>query len=75
MRHAIARFCKGKTFHGAWHLYANLAPAEESFIGQAKVFDEDEAVRLLKPEYRQGRAWPRSWAASMRASRGGACPS
>ena len=54
MRHAIARFCKGKTFHGAWHLYANLAPAEESFIGQAKVFDEDEAVRLLKPEYRQG---------------------
>ena len=54
MRHAIARFCKGKTFHGAWHRYANLAPAEESFIGQAKVFDEDEAVRLLKPEYRQG---------------------
>ena len=30
-RKAIARFCKGKTFPGAWHLYANLAPAEESF--------------------------------------------
>lgn len=26
-RHAIAQWCKGKTFHGAWHMYANLAPA------------------------------------------------
>ena len=31
------RFCKGKTFPGAWHLAVNLAPAEESFIGQARV--------------------------------------
>ncbi|MEK0209746.1 asparagine synthase (glutamine-hydrolyzing) [Bifidobacterium mongoliense] len=52
MRHAIARWCKGKTFHGAWHLYANLAPAEESFIGQAKVFDERESEALLTPEFR-----------------------
>ena len=52
-RHAIARFCKGRTFHGAWHLYANLAPAEESFIGQARVFEEDESDRLLKPAYRK----------------------
>ena len=52
-RYAIGRWAKGKHFHGAWHLYANLAPAEESFIGQAKVFDEDEAGRLLKPAYRK----------------------
>lgn len=47
----IASWCKGKTFHGAAHLYANLAPAEESFIGQEKVFDEAQASALLKPKY------------------------
>lgn len=52
VRHALAHFAKGKHFHGAWHLYANLAPAEESFIGQSKVFEEREADALLKPEYR-----------------------
>ena len=46
-------FCKGKTFPGAWHLYANLAPAEESFIGQARVFEESQSEQLLKPEYRK----------------------
>ncbi len=51
-RHAIAQWCKGKTFHGAWHMYANLAPAEESFIGQARVFEESESDKLLNPEYR-----------------------
>lgn len=52
-RKAIVRFCKGKTFPGAWHLYANLAPAEESFIGQARVFEESQSEQLLKPEYRK----------------------
>mgnify|MGYP000335099720 CR=1 FL=1 len=52
-RHAIAKWCKGKTFHGAWHMYANLSPAEENFIGQARVFDESESDKLLKPEYRK----------------------
>lgn len=52
-RKAIARFCKGKAFPGAWHLYANLAPAEESFIGQARVFEESQSEQLLKPEYRK----------------------
>lgn len=52
-RYAIGRWAKGKHFHGAWHLYANLVPAEESFIGQARVFDEDEAGRLLRPPYRE----------------------
>ncbi len=53
MRHGIAHWCKGKTFHGAWHLYDNLAPAEESFIGQARVFKESESAALLKPEFQQ----------------------
>ena len=52
-RHTIAKWCKGKTFHGAWHMYANLSPAEENFIGQARVFDESESDKLLKPEYRK----------------------
>lgn len=52
-RYAIAHWAKGKTFHGAMHLYENLAPARESFIGQARVFSEKEADRLLKPAYRQ----------------------
>jgi asparagine synthase (glutamine-hydrolysing) len=32
---------------------SSLAPAEEFFIGQAKVFEEDEAVDYLQPEYQQ----------------------
>ncbi|MCI1832548.1 MAG: asparagine synthase (glutamine-hydrolyzing) [Bifidobacterium sp.] len=51
-RYAIAHWAKGRTFHGAWHLYANLAPAEESFIGQARVFAESEASALLTPAFR-----------------------
>ena len=35
------------------YLYANLAPAEESFIGQARVFEESQSEQLLKPEYRK----------------------
>lgn len=53
VRYAIGRWAKGKHFHGAWHLYANLAPAEESFIGQARVFSEEEAGRILQPAYRK----------------------
>ena len=34
-------------------MYANLSPAEENFIGQARVFDESESDKLLKPEYRK----------------------
>lgn len=52
IRHAIANFAKGKAFHGALHLYANLSPAEESFIGQSRVFEESESDQILKPKYR-----------------------
>ncbi|OTA29190.1 asparagine synthase (glutamine-hydrolyzing) [Alloscardovia macacae] len=51
-RQAIGRFAKGKTFHGAMHLYENLAPARENFIGQAHVFTCDEADALVTDEYR-----------------------
>ncbi|WP_122820702.1 asparagine synthase (glutamine-hydrolyzing) [Varibaculum vaginae] len=54
IRYGIANFAKNKTFHGAWHLYSNLAPAEESFIGQSLVFKESESDRFLRPEYRRG---------------------
>lgn len=52
LRHIIADFAKGKTFPGALHLYANLSPAEESFIGQSRVFEEHESDGILKPKYR-----------------------
>ena len=42
---------KVPNFPGRLHLYENLAPAEEFFIGQAKIFGEDEANDYLKPKY------------------------
>ncbi|EOH90216.1 asparagine synthase (glutamine-hydrolyzing) [Enterococcus pallens] len=51
MRYKIGRGLKGKTFRGALHLYTSLAPAEDFFIGQAKVFEEEEAVEYLQPTY------------------------
>ncbi|MBO1307074.1 asparagine synthase (glutamine-hydrolyzing) [Enterococcus sp. 669A] len=53
MRYKIGRGLKGKTFRGALHLYTSLAPAEDFFIGQAKVFEEDEAVDYLQPTYQK----------------------
>ncbi|WP_338476232.1 asparagine synthase (glutamine-hydrolyzing) [Tetragenococcus halophilus] len=40
-------------FHGKLHLYRSIAPAEDFFIGQAKVFDESESEEYLKPKYQQ----------------------
>lgn len=54
VRHSIAQFAKTHTFHGSWHLYANLAPAEEHFIGQARVFSQSEAKSILAPEFSKG---------------------
>ncbi|MFD1671392.1 asparagine synthase (glutamine-hydrolyzing) [Agrilactobacillus yilanensis] len=39
-------------FHGRLHLYEATAPAEEFFIGEARIFNEDEAGQILKPAYR-----------------------
>lgn len=51
-RYAIGRWARGKNFHGALQLSSNLGPAEETFIGQAMVFDPEEADRLLTPGFR-----------------------
>lgn len=51
VRYKIAHSIKGKHFHGQLHLYNSLAPAQEVFIGQAKVFDEEETLNYLTPEY------------------------
>ncbi|HJF19808.1 MAG TPA: asparagine synthase (glutamine-hydrolyzing) [Enterococcus columbae] len=50
-RYFIASAIKHKQFHGSLHLYTNLAPAEDFFIGQAKVFGEEETLTYLQPEY------------------------
>ncbi|MDO4913875.1 MAG: asparagine synthase (glutamine-hydrolyzing), partial [Bifidobacteriaceae bacterium] len=51
IRHSIGNKLAGKTFHGAWHMHDNLAPAENYFIGQAKVFSEQESAQILQPAY------------------------
>lgn len=53
LRYKLAKGFKGKSFHGALHLYTSLAPAEEFFIGQAKVFEESEADHFLQPTYQK----------------------
>ena len=50
-RYSLASFIKDKKFPGSLHMYSNLAPAEESFIGNAKVFEEKEALEYLTSEY------------------------
>ncbi len=53
-RYSIARTIKkAPNFKGSMHLYTSLAPAEDFFIGQANVFEEQEADQLLQPSYRQ----------------------
>lgn len=52
-RYSIARqIKKAPHFKGSMHLYTSLAKAEDFFIGQAKVFEESEALDLLTPSYR-----------------------
>lgn len=53
-RYQLGEKFKGKTFHGAEHLYRNLAPARETFIGQAYIFSPDEAASYLKPDFNCG---------------------
>lgn len=45
---------KMKNFHGRLHLYEAAAPARDFFIGQAKVFEEEETAAYLKPAYTNG---------------------
>lgn len=53
-RYKLGEWLEGKHFHGSEHLYRNLAPARETFIGQAYIFSPEEANEYLKPEYQDG---------------------
>ena len=50
----LGKWLEGKHFHGSEHLYRNLAPARDTFIGQAYIFSPAEANEYLKPEYQDG---------------------
>lgn len=53
-RYKLSRRLKGmKNFHGRKHLIASTAPAETFFIGQAKIFNEDEVGSILNPNFMQ----------------------
>ena len=52
VKYSLARGLKKlPNFPGRLHLYESTAKAEEFFIGQAKIFSEQEADRLVKPEF------------------------
>lgn len=54
MKYSIAHTLKKMpNFHGRLHLYEASAPAEEFFIGEARVFNEDQSAAILKPDYQQ----------------------
>ena len=53
-RYKMARWLKNKHFHGQLHMYRNLAPARDCFIGQAYIFSPEEAADILQPEYNAG---------------------
>ncbi|APX71881.1 asparagine synthase (glutamine-hydrolyzing) [Companilactobacillus allii] len=47
---------KMPNFPGRLHLYESTAKAEEFFIGQAKIFTEQEAADLVKPDFEKSRS-------------------
>lgn len=53
-RYKLGKWLEGKHFHGSEHLYRNLAPARDTFIGQAYIFSPAEANEYLKSEYQDG---------------------
>lgn len=50
-RYKFAKWLDGKYFHGQEHMYRNLAPARDTFIGQAYIFSPEEAADYLQPEF------------------------
>lgn len=50
-RYEIAEKIKNKHFHGQAHMYANLAPARDTFIGEAYIFSPEQAQSILQPEF------------------------
>ena len=50
-RKKIADSIRDKNFHGKAHLYTSIAPAEDFFIGDSRVFEPEEATEFLQADY------------------------
>ncbi len=44
-------------FHGQGHVLSAARTVEDSFVGQAFIFDNDEAEKALAPAYRSKKTW------------------
>ncbi|MFD1472177.1 asparagine synthase (glutamine-hydrolyzing) [Companilactobacillus mishanensis] len=57
VRYKLAHgFKKLPNFPGRLHLYESTAKAEEFFIGQAKIFSEQDAADIVKPDFEKSRS-------------------
>lgn len=50
-RKKIADSIRDKDFRGKTHLYTSIAPAEDFFIGDSRVFEPEQADEFLQEEY------------------------
>ena len=58
LRRAVAKCVAGlPKFHGQGFLTKAAKGIDETFVGQAFIFDNDEAERALTPAYRSGLTW------------------
>lgn len=58
LRQAVAAWAaKRPAFHGRGFLTKAAKPIDQTFVGQAFIFDNDEAQRVLAPAYRSQLTW------------------
>ena len=58
LRKAVAAWAaKRKPFHGQGFLTKAAKGIDETFVGQAFIFDDEEAQRVLQPAYRSALTW------------------
>ena len=58
LRRAVAKSVAGlPRFHGQGFLTKAAKPIDETFVGQAFIFDNEEAQRVLAPAYRSELTW------------------
>ena len=58
LRRSVSRWAaKCPPFKGRGHLIEGGQTVEETFLGQAFIFDGEEAERVLKPAYRSPKTW------------------
>ena len=58
LRKAVAGWAaKRKPFHGQGFLTKAAKGIDETFVGQAFIFDDEEAQRVLQPAYRSALTW------------------